>query len=414
MSAGRGTEALAVTGIGLVTPGGTTTAETWSRVCAGRSTAADDPALAGLPVSFSCRVPDFDPRARVPGPRPGRHDRFTQFALTAAHEAVADAGLNPDTWDGTRVAVVLGSAAGGVGTYEHQHRRLLDTGPGSVSPLTLPTFLPNMAAGQLAIALRARGPALHTATACASGAAALVTAALLLRDDACDIAVAGGADAMITPLCAAAFAKMGALSRRRADPAAASRPFDAARDGFVLAEGAGVLVLERATDAAARRAPVHARLAGYGLSADAHHDVAPDPEGHGLRLAVTQALRTVGATACEVDHLNAHGTSTPLNDRTEAAALHELFAADPPSVTSAKGVLGHTMGAAGAIEAALTALTVEHQLAPPTANFHRPDPDSPLDDLVTGAPRNQKIRLALSNSLGFGGHNTVLAFEPTR
>ncbi|MFG2136442.1 beta-ketoacyl-[acyl-carrier-protein] synthase family protein [Streptomyces sp. NPDC048650] len=403
---------IAVTGLGLVTPAGTGTAGTWAGVCEGSGTAAADPALAGLPVALSCRVPGFDPRTHVPGPRPWRHDRFTQFALAAAHEAVADAGLDPTSWDGTRVAVVLGSAAGGVDTYEDQFRKLLDSGPRSVSPLTLPAFLPNMAAGALAIALRANGAVLHTATACASGATAVALAALLLDAGACDIAVAGGADAMITPLCATAFAKMGALSRRRHSPAAASRPFDAARDGFVLAEGAGVLVLERDTDAAARRAPVHAVLAGYGVSADAHHPVAPDPAGRGLRRAMEQALRTAGADPGDVGHINAHGTSTPLNDRTEAAVLHRMFGAGAPSVTAVKGVTGHTMGAAGAIEAALTVLTVEHRLVPPTANFQRPEPDAEPMNLVTGTAHAQEIPLALSNSAGFGGHNTVLAFRP--
>ncbi|WP_274917834.1 beta-ketoacyl-[acyl-carrier-protein] synthase family protein [Streptomyces sp. WZ-12] len=403
---------LAVTGIGLVTPAGSGTAATWEGVCAGRGTATPDPELAGLPVTFSCRVPDFDPRTQVPGPRPWQHDRATQFALAAAHEAVTDAGLDPTTWDGARVAVVLGSAAGGIGTYERQLHKLADTGPRAVSPLTLPAFLPNMAAGQLAIALGARGPVLHTATACASGATALALAALLLSSHSCDIAVAGGADAMITPLCATAFARMGALSRRHDAPAHASRPFDADRDGFVLGEGAGILVLERATDATARHAPVQAHLAGHGISADAHHPVAPDPEGRGLLLATQEALRAAGATPSEIDHINAHGTSTPLNDRTEAALLDRQFGTTTPSVTSTKGVLGHTMGAAGAIEAALTALTLKHQLVPPTANFHHPDPDAPTLNLVTDHARPQPLSLALSNSLGFGGHTTVLAFRP--
>ncbi|MEU3217570.1 beta-ketoacyl-[acyl-carrier-protein] synthase family protein [Streptomyces sp. NPDC006971] len=403
---------MAVTGIGLITPAGCGTAATWAGVCAGRGTAAPDPELDGLPVAFACRVPDFVPRVRVPGPRPWQHDRATQFALAATDEAVTAAGLDPAARESARIAVVLGSAAGGVGTYEAQLRKLADGGPGAVSPLTLPAFLPNMAAGQVALALGARGPVLHTATACASGASAVALAALLLAAGACDVAVAGGTDAMVTPLCAAAFARMGALSRRREAPGSASRPFDADRDGFVLGEGAGVLVLERAADAAARGAPVQARLAGYGLAADAHHPVTPDPEGRGLRLATAQALRSAGATAAEVGHVNTHGTGTLLNDRTEAAVLARLFGADGPSVTSAKGVLGHTMGAAGAIEAALTALTVAHGRIPPTANFHRPDPGSPALDLVAGAPRDRPVPLALSNSLGFGGHSTVLAFRP--
>jgi 3-oxoacyl-[acyl-carrier-protein] synthase II len=405
------TQAVAVTGLGLVTPGGIGVKETWERVCSGLPTAAEDPALSGLPVAFSCRVPGFEPRVHAAGAQPWRHDRFTQFAMAAAREAVRDAGLDAGSWDGARVAVVLGSAAGGVGSYEEQHRKLLTSGARTVSPLTLPAFLPNMAAGQVAIDLRARGPVLHTATACASGATAIATAALMLLGDACDVAIAGGCDAMVTRMCATAFATMGALSERRADPAAASRPFDADRDGFVLAEGAGVFVLERTSDARARHATVRAMLAGSGSSADAHHLVAPSPGGDGLRRAIRQALTAADATPDDVGHVNAHGTSTRLNDAAETEALHAVFGSRRPSVTSAKGVLGHTMGAAGAVEAALTVLTVEHQLAPPTANFDHPDPGTSGLDLVTGAPRRHRIDLALSNSCGFGGHNTVLAFR---
>ncbi|QIQ03386.1 beta-ketoacyl-[acyl-carrier-protein] synthase family protein [Streptomyces liangshanensis] len=411
-AATRRTEPLAVTGIGLVTPAGLGTRATWDRVCAGVPTAAADPELAGLPVPFSCRVPGFDPRVHVGVRQAWRLDRATQFAITAAREAVADAGLDPLSWDGRRVAVVMGSAAGGVTTYESQHSRLLRTGPRSVSPLTLPAFLPNMAAGQTAIALDARGPALHTSTACASGATALIVAAMLLREGACDIAVAGGTDAMVTPLCVTAFSQMGALSGRAAEPAAASRPFDADRDGFVIAEGAGVLVLERAGQAAARRAPVHALFVGHGSTTDAHDPVAPHPEGRGLREAFLRALATAGAGPADVDHINAHGTSTPLNDAREAGVLRRLFGARPPTVTSTKGVIGHPMGAAGSIEAALTALTVSHQLAPPTANFRRPDSGTGGLDLVTGGVHKHPVRLALSASAGFGGHNTVLAFRP--
>jgi 3-oxoacyl-[acyl-carrier-protein] synthase II len=405
-------DGLAVTGIGLVTPAGVGVEETWAQVCTGRPLAAHDPQLAGLPVDLSCRVPGFDPHAHVPGTRPWQLDRFTQFALTAAHEAVRDARLSPDSWDPPRVAVVLGSAAGGVSTYEAQHHRLTSSGAPSVSPMTLPSYLPNMASGQLAIALGARGPVLHTATACASGATALITAAMLLNSGACDIAVAGGSDAMITPLCAAAFAKMGALSRRLDDPSAASRPFDRHRDGFVLAEGAGVLVLEHLRHAEARSAPVRAVLAGYGMSTDARHPVAPDPGATGILHATEAALQRAGADATEVEHVNAHGTSTPLNDRAEALLLHRLFGDTPPPVTSVKGTIGHTMGAAGAIEAALTVLSVEHAVVPPTANFQEPDSETWPVRPVTGDPLRQKVRLALSNSFGFGGHNTVLAFRP--
>ncbi|MBT2384959.1 beta-ketoacyl synthase [Streptomyces sp. ISL-11] len=402
-------ERIAVTGVGLVTPAGVGAARTWEAVCTARSTAATDQNLAGLPVTFSCRVPGLD---AAPGPRSWRHDRYTQLALLAASEAVADAGLDPRAWAGTRVAVVLGSAAGGISTYEEQHAKLLRTGPESISPLTLPAFLPNMAAGQLAIELGIRGPSLHTATACASGATALITAAQLLRDDLCDIAIAGAADSMITRLCAAAFAKMGALSRRNEQPESASRPFDTQRDGFVLAEGAGILVLERSADAAARRARPYGMLDGCAATTDAHGVTAPDPEGRGLHRAFELALADADATARHVDHVNAHGTSTLLNDRMEAGVLSRLFAAVAPSVTSAKGALGHTMGAAGAIEAVLAVLTLQHGLVPPIANLCAVDPAARPLDLVSGRARQQTVDLALSASSGFGGHNTVLAFRP--
>ncbi len=292
-----------------------------------------------------------------------------------------------------------------------RHRRLLATGPDRLSPHTLPAYLPNMAAGHAALELGVKGPALHTSTACASGASAVVTAALLLTAGHCDIALAAGSDAMVTPLCAAAFAKMGALSRRTHDPARASRPFDRERDGFVLAEGSAALVLEREEDARARRARPLALLAGHATTTDAHHPVAPDPDGTGLERAVREALARAGAEPKDVDHVNAHGTGTPLNDRVEAAVIRRLYGRRPPSVSSAKGVLGHTMGAAGAVEAALTVLSVARGTVPPTANFTAFDDGTDGIDLVTGTPRHQAIQLALSHSLGFGGHNTVLAFR---
>ncbi|WP_035799015.1 beta-ketoacyl-[acyl-carrier-protein] synthase family protein [Kitasatospora mediocidica] len=398
---------VAVTGIGLVTPAGIGTAANWTRICSGLPTAATDPELRGLPVDFSCRVPDSDDL--VPRGLRWQLDRYGQFALAAAQQAVADAALDPNGWDGGRVAVVLGSAAGGIASLEAQHRRLNDGGPGAVSPMLMPMFLPNMAAGRISIELRTGGPCLHTATACASGATAIGTALGLLRSGACDVALAGGADAMVTPLCAAAFAKMGALSTRRTDPGRASRPFDADRDGFVLGEGAAVLVLERAAHARARGATVHALLAGYGASADGHHPTAPHPEGAGLARALADALADAGATPAEVDHVNAHGTGTPLNDLREAHTLRRVLGSHP-AVTSTKGVTGHTMGAAGAIEAAYTVLALAHGQIPPTANLRSPDPRIDLD-LVTGRARAAPLSLALSNSSGFGGQNAVLVFR---
>ncbi|MFC9842600.1 beta-ketoacyl-[acyl-carrier-protein] synthase family protein [Streptomyces sp. NPDC060223] len=399
---------VAITGIGLVTPGGIGTEPTWEAVCAGRSAARTDPALRGLPVSISCRVP---PQEERPG-RLWRYDRSTRFLLRAAEEALTSAGLAGRDWDPARVAVVVGTAAGGIDTLETQHHKLLTVGHTALSPMTLPAFLPNMAAGHLALELGITGPSLQTSTACASGASALITACLLLRAGACDIAVAGGTDAMITPLCAAAFAKMGALSRREHDPGHASRPFDKERDGFVLGEGSALLVLERRRHADARGAAPLAVLAGHGSTSDAHHATAPHPGGAGLRAAVEAALADAGAGIGDVDHINAHGTSTPLNDKAEATAIRRLFTARHPSVTSAKGALGHTMGAAGAIEAALTVLTIARGTIPPTANFTGPDETTAGIDIVSGHSRTQPVRLALSHSLGFGGHNTVLALAP--
>jgi 3-oxoacyl-[acyl-carrier-protein] synthase II len=389
-----------VTGLGLVTAAGIGLEPTWARVVAGVPTAAQDPELAGLPVDFSCRVPGFAAS--------GRLDRFAHFALAAAREALADARLDPASWDGARVGLVVGSAAGGVGTLEAQHTRMLATDGALPSPLVLPMFLPNMAAGALAVEFAARGPCLHVSTACASGATALGTALGLLRADACDVVLAGGAEAMVTRLCAAGFAKLGALSRRRDEAALASRPFDAERDGFVLGEGAGIFVLERAADARARGVRPLASLVGYGASADAYHSVAPDPEGRGAESAIRSALADAGAGPEEVEHVNAHGTSTPAGDRIEARTLRRVLG-DRPSVTSVKGVTGHTLGAAGAIEAAITVLTLARGVVPPVANLTKPGEGIDVD-LVIGAARSQSPRFALSESFGFGGQNAVLAF----
>ncbi|MEC3978207.1 beta-ketoacyl-[acyl-carrier-protein] synthase family protein [Amycolatopsis sp. H20-H5] len=399
---------VAVTGIGLVTAAGIGTAATWSGVCAGESTAAHDPQLAGLPVDISCTVPDFS-AAKLVGRRSKlAHDRFVQLALVAAREAVADAGLDPRSWDGTRVAVVLGCGLGGVSTWEAQHHKMIETGATSVSALLIPMLVPNMVAGHVAMDLKATGPNFVTATACASGATAIGSALALLRDDQCDIVVTGGSEAGVSPLIVTGFAQMGALSRRLDDPGAASRPFDVDRDGFVIGEGSGILVLERENDARARGARVRARLAGYGATADAYHMTQPDPEGISVRRALRGALEQAGVGPDEVDHVNAHGTSTPLNDAAESKVLHDLVGARA-AVTSTKGVLGHTLGSAGAIEAALTVLAIETSTVPPTANLRAQDPKVELD-VVTGQARRQRTEVAVSNSFGFGGQNAVLVF----
>ncbi|WP_330288762.1 beta-ketoacyl-[acyl-carrier-protein] synthase family protein [Streptomyces sp. NBC_00576] len=396
----------AITGLGLVTPAGIGVKENWDRLLSGVSCAATDEELRGSPVDFSCRVPGFDPAALLGGFSAWQLDRFVQLAIASSRQAVEEAGWDPATWDGARVGVVLGNSLGGMQSLEQQHGNLLEKGPRNVSPLLIPRFMVNMAAAQVAIDLGARGPSLVTATACASGATAVGTARELLRSGACDVVLAGGTESALTPLVMAGLGRMGALSGRGREPERASRPFDTDRDGFVAAEGAGVLVLERMADARARGARVRAVVRGYGSSTDAYHATAPDPQGQGIERALRAALADAQLGAADVDHVNAHGTGTPLNDVTEGRALQRVLGARP-LVTSAKGVIGHTLGAAGAIEAAYTALAIEHNSVPPTANLTRLDPELELD-VVSGSPRSALVDVAVSTSLGFGGHNAAL------
>lgn len=401
---------IAVTGLGLVSPAGIGVAANWERVVAGEPTAGYDPMLAECPVNFSCRVPGFSAVDLLSPRRARRLDRFVQFTVVAAAEAVADAGLDPQEWDGARVGVVLGCADGGPGTVEHEHRVMLAEGAERISALLLPMQLPNMVAGQLSIELGVTGPNMVVATACASGTTAIGIARDLLLLDRCDIVLTGGGEAMITPLVMAGFARMGALSRRSHDPRSASRPFDADRDGFVAGEGAGVLVLERSADARARGARIRARIAGFGATADAHHVTAPDPQGRGAEGAVRTALADAGTGPDAIDHVNAHGTGTPLNDLTEARVLRRVLG-DKALVTSTKGVTGHLFGAAGAVEAAFAVLAVENGLVPPTANLDEPDPQIEVEIAAEATPR--RIELAMSTSFGFGGQNAaVLVSRP--
>ncbi|MGI5336426.1 beta-ketoacyl-[acyl-carrier-protein] synthase family protein [Streptomyces sp. CA-181903] len=405
MSAGS----VAVTGLGLVTPAGVGTEATWRGVCSGKPTSALDPELAGMPVPISCRVPAYDVRAVV-GRQTWRMDRFAHLALTAAWEAVADAGLDPATWDGARVGVVVGVGTESKETAARSFTKLLRADFEGVSPLTVPRITVNAAAGEIGIALQALGPSMAVTTACASGATALGVARDLLLADRCDVVLAGGAEAPCHPMSSVSFSQMKALSRRLHDPAGASRPFDADRDGFVLAEGAGILVLERLPDARARRAPVRALLAGHGTSTDGYHHAAAHPEGAGLERAFRAALADAGLEPADIGHVNAHGTSTPMNDRIEGHTLSRVFGRRPPPVTSAKGVTGHMLGAAGAVEAALGVLTLEHQLVPPTANLERLDPELDLD-VVAKEARPCRVDAVASDSCGFGGHNAVVVLR---
>jgi 3-oxoacyl-[acyl-carrier-protein] synthase II len=391
--------------MGLITPAGIGVSDNWKRIVDGKSAATLDPELANYPVRISCRVPDFAPET-LGIPNLWQWDRFAQFALVATLEALRDAGLKPGQWqDDSRVAVIIGSGAGGTATLEAQYAALLADGPSGISPLTLPMGLLNMAAGQVAIELGARGPCLAPCTACASGASAIGIARDILRTGIADIVIAGGTEAPITPLYVSAFARMRALSRR-SEAETASRPFDAERDGFVLGEGAGMFVLETEEHARARGVRVHAKVLGYGSSADAHHVTMPHPEGRGAKLAMQAALADGGLSADDVGYINAHGTSTPANDVIESAAICELFG-NNTLVSSTKGVTGHLLGAAGAIEAVYTALALEHAVIPPTANLTSPDPKIHAD-LVYQSARKKQLDFALSNSFGFGGQNVSL------
>ncbi|MET8573403.1 beta-ketoacyl-[acyl-carrier-protein] synthase family protein [Streptomyces sp. NPDC005012] len=397
--------AAAVTGIGLVTPAGVGVKESWDRVVEGRPTAAHHADLEGLPVTMACRVPDFVPASL--GRTSWQWDRYAQFAVAATREALDQAGLVPGEWaDSSRVAVILGSGAGGTATLEAQHRVLLEEGPEEISAMTLPMGLLNMAAGQVAIDIGANGPCSAPCTACAAGASAIGLGRELLRSGVADIVVAGGAEAPITPLYLSSFARMRALSRRFDDPRTASRPFDAHRDGFVLGEGAGVFVLETEEHARARGVRPVARVIGYGASADAHHVTSPHPEGKGAELAVRAALADAGLTGRDIGYVNAHGTSTPLNDVAEAGVIRRVAGTDVP-VSSTKGVTGHPLGAAGSIEAAFAALTVQHGVIPPSASTAEIDPRVEVD-VVHGAARHARVEVALSNSFGFGGQNAAL------
>jgi len=397
---------VAVTGLGLVTPAGVGVEQNLARIWDGRSVASRSPELSGLAVDFSCRVEGFDPVAELGRRNSLRMDRVSQLGVTAARQAVADAGLDPESWDGTRVAVVIGTSFGGSASFEREHETYLQHGPTVVSPQLMVTAPVNMTAGHIAMDCQALGPNQVVSTACASGTTAIGIGRMLLESGMCDVVLAGGAEAALTRTGIASLHKMGALSKRTEDPAAASRPFDADRDGFVAGEGAGVLVLERMADARARGARIRARISGFGASADGYHASAPHPTGDGAERAMRMALADACLDPAEVAHVNAHGTSTSKNDVTEAMVIQRVIGRHP-LVTSTKGVIGHLIGAAGAVEAAYAVLAVEQQSVPPTANLEKVDPQVELD-VVAGQPRTAKIGAAMSNSFGFGGQNAVV------
>ena len=346
----------------------------------------------------------FDPEAAMSAKAARRADRFTQLAVAAAAQACDEAGL-PGGVEPERLGVLVGTGVGGLMTLQEECRAWLEGGDRAVSPHFVPMMMPNAAAGTIAMDLGAHGPGFSVSSACASGAHALGEAKRMIERGEADAVVAGGAEAALTGLCLAAFARMGALSRE-----GVSRPFDARRDGFVMGEGAGVLVLEREEHARARGATVHGVLAGYGASNDAFHITQPDEEGRGAAQAMRAALADAGASAADTGYVNAHGTSTPYNDRIETRAIHAVFNGGAPPVSSTKSAIGHLLGAAGAVEAVATLGALQRGVRPPTLNFEQADPDCDLDYVPDGSREAPDLTLALSNSFGFGGQNACLAF----
>lgn len=406
----RGRPRVVITGLGLKTPAGNTIDAFWSRILAGDSAAAPIERFdtTGLPVGFACEVRDLDPGDYF-GPKEARRlDRFNLLGFAAAADALADAG--DVATDPARCAVVSATGIGGLETTSNQVMTLHDKGAARVSPFLIPMMMANATAGEIAIRFGWTGPNLCVSTACAAGGHALGEGARLVRDGSADVVLAGGSEAGITEIAMAAFGRMGALSTRHDDPHHASRPFDADRDGFVLGEGSGFVVLESLEHARGRGAHVYAEVAGYGRNADAHHVTAPSPGGVGAAACMQLAIDDAGMEPRDIGQVNAHGTSTPLNDAAEAAAVRKVFDAPPP-VTSIKGVTGHLIAAAGSVEAIAAVLSIRDGLVPPTANLERIGEDIELD-VVHDSPREIGPKAVISNSFGFGGHNATLVIAP--
>jgi 3-oxoacyl-[acyl-carrier-protein] synthase II len=412
----EGLHRVVVTGLGAVTPIGNDVSQYWEGLAAGRNGVAPITLFDASrhACRFAAEVKAFDPSGWLEPKEAKRWDRFCQFGVVAAKQAVAHAGLPIDERNQHRVGVAIGSGVGGLLMMETQAHVLNDRGPDRVSPFCVPMMIPNMATGLAAIALGAKGPSTAVATACAAGSNAIGDAFRLIQLGLADAMVCGGAESAITPLGVAGFASAKALSFRNDDPATASRPFDAERNGFVIGEGAGVLVLERLEHAQARGATVLAEIVGYGMTCDAHHITAPSPGGVGGAEAMRLALQDAGLAAEAVDYVNAHGTSTQANDSNETAAIKAALGehAYRIPVSSTKSMTGHLLGGSGGIEAVAAVLAIGHNLVPPTINYQNPDPACDLD-VVPNKARERDLKVVLSNSFGFGGHNVCLAFRRT-
>ncbi len=401
-----------VTGAGVVSPIGIGMDVFWSQLVAGVSGAAPITRFdaSGYATRFACEVKDFTTEGAIDRKDAKRMDRFVQFAVVASHEAIRNARLDLDATNRDRVGVIIGSGIGGMETFETQHSILKDRGPDRVSPFFIPMMISDMAAGQVSIQFGLRGPNFCTVSACSSGAHAIGEALRLIRAGDADIIVAGGSEATITPMALAGFSSARTLSTRNDEPQRASRPFDQDRDGFVMGEGAGVLILESEEHARRRQATPLCELNGYGASGDAYHITAPCVDGDGAARAMIRALEDAGMRPEDVQYINAHGTSTPTGDPVEVVAVKRVLGEHARQVmmSSTKSMTGHLLGAAGGLEAVVTALTLSRGIVPPTINLERPDAQCDLD-FVPHQARAIPVRAALSNSFGFGGHNVTLA-----
>jgi 3-oxoacyl-[acyl-carrier-protein] synthase II len=414
MDSAQSSPRVVVTGLGVVSSLGLDVESFWTSILAGRNgikrvTQFD---VTDYPCKIGAEIVDFDAAKHMDPKEARRNDRYTHFGFIAAKAAVADSALNPAAEDSDRMGVIIGSGIGGMHTYEQQLRILWERGPRKVSPFTIPSLISNMCSGLVAIEIGARGPNYSVVSACASGAHAIGEAFNALRRGDADVMVAGGSEAAITPFSYASFCSMKAMSTNNDQPEKACRPFDLNRDGFIMGEGAGILILETLAHAQARGARVYCELAGYGASCDAFHITQPDPEGRGLSLAMKRAVAVSGLRTDEIDYINAHGTSTPYNDKFETLAIKQVFGdhARKLMVSSTKSMTGHLLGAAGGVEALICAKAIQTGEVPPTINYEQPDPDCDLD-YVPNVKRQAPLRAVLTNNLGFGGQNAALVLR---
>ncbi len=402
-----------VTGMGALTPVGNDVPTTWANLVAGKSGAGPitqfDPT--NYKTKFACEVKDFDPVPIIGKKEARRMDRYTQFAVAVSKQALDDAGWVVTPENETRIGVMIGCGIGGINTIINQLTELLQKGPDRVSPFLVPMMIPDSAAGQVAIQFGLKGPNLAVVSACATGNNAIGEASEWIRRGACEAVLAGGSESAMVPIAAAGFNNMTAISTRNESPLTASRPFDKNRDGFVMGEGAAVLMLEELEHAKARGAKIYAEILGYGLSADAYHVTAPSENGAGAAQAMRMALAQAGLRPDQIDYINAHGTSTPLNDKSETRAIKSVFgeAAYQIPISSIKSMTGHLLGAAGAVEGVACVKVITDGIIPPTINYETPDPECDLD-YVPNVARQQVVNTVMSNSFGFGGHNAVIIF----